>query len=147
AHWAFPRAALGRVEALAKARMTADFEALATLFKRVKNITKDFNGSAASVVELRGRLKEPAELALVQELERAQPAIDDAIRGGRYVDAMREIASLRQPVDRFFVDVLVMADDKELRDARLTLLTTLKQGIQFVSGDISEIAPPEERSG
>ena len=54
---------------------------------------------------------------------------------------------LRQPVDRFFVDVLVMADDKELRDARLTLLTTLKQGIQFVSGDISEIAPPEERSG
>src|SRR2546427_2298713 len=43
AHWAFPRAALGRVEALATARMTADFEALATLFKRVKNITKDFN--------------------------------------------------------------------------------------------------------
>ena len=57
---------------------------------------------------------------------------------------MREIAGLRQPVDRFFVDVLVMAEDKQLRDARLALLTTLKEGIQFVSGDISEIAPAEK---
>jgi hypothetical protein len=38
-----------------------------------------------------------------------------------------------------------MTDDKELRDARLTLLTTLKHGIQLVGGDISEIAPEEAR--
>jgi glycyl-tRNA synthetase beta chain len=145
-HWAFPRAALGRVEALAHVRATADFEALATLFKRVKNITKDFNGPPASVGDLRRRLKEPAELALVKELERTQPMIEDAIEHARYGDAMRAIASLRQPVDRFFIDVLVMAEDQDVRDARLTLLTTLKSGIQFVSGDISEIAPEEKQA-
>jgi glycyl-tRNA synthetase beta chain len=146
AHWALARAALSRVEALAKVRTTPDFEALATLFKRVKNITKDFNGSAARVLDLKPRLKEPAEHALVDELGRIQPLINAAIAQGRYADAMREIARLRQPVDRFFVDVLVMTDDEALRNARLTLLTTLKHTIQLVSGDISEIAP-EEKSG
>jgi len=146
-HWAFPREALNRLEALTQVRSTHDFEGLAVLFKRVKNITKDFDGSAASVDDLKGRLKEPAELALVDALAKTQPAISDAIERGRYAEAMRGIASLREPVDRFFVDVLVMADDKQLRDARLTLLTTLKQGIQFVAGDISEIAPDEARSG
>ena len=140
-HWAFPREALGRVEALAQVRSTPDFVALATLFKRVKNITKDFNGSPVSLDALKGRLKEPAELALLDQLERTQPAISSAIEQGRYADAMRQIASLREAVDRFFVDVLVMTDDTELRDARLALLTTLKHGIQFVGGDISEIAP------
>jgi glycyl-tRNA synthetase beta chain len=144
-HWAFPREALSRLEALAQVRSTLDFVGLAVLFKRVKNITKDFKGSAASVEELKQRLKEPAELALVDELARTQPGISEAIERGRYADAMRSIAGLREPVDRFFVDVLVMADDKELRDARLTLLTTLKQGIQFVAGDISEIAPEETK--
>jgi glycyl-tRNA synthetase beta chain len=150
-HWAFPREALSRLEALALVRSTLDFEGLAVLFKRVKNITKDFKGSPGSVSELKARLKEPAELALVDALARTQPVISDAIERGRYADAMRSIAGLREPVDRFFVDVLVMADDKELRDARLTLLTTLKQGIQFVAGDISEIAPEDakqaDRSG
>jgi glycyl-tRNA synthetase beta chain len=145
-HWANPRTALGRVEALSRVRTTPDFAALATLFKRVKNITKEFDGGATNVDELKRRLKEPAELALVKELERTQPIISEAVGSGRWADAMREIASLRQPVDQFFVDVLVMTDDKTLRDARLALLTTLKEGIQFVGGDISEIAP-EERSG
>jgi glycyl-tRNA synthetase beta chain len=144
-HWAFPREALRRLEALAQVRSTLDFVGLAVLFKRVKNITKDFKGSAASVDELRQRLKEPAELALVDALARTQPGISEAIERGRYADAMRSIAGLREPVDRFFIDVLVMADDEELREARLTLLTTLKQGIQFVAGDISEIAPDETK--
>jgi len=144
AHWAFPRAALGRVEALSQVRSTPEFAALATLFKRVKNITKDFGGQSADVADLKKRLKEPAELLLVQELERTQPLIRDAVDRGRWADAMRHIAGLWQPVDRFFVDVLVMADDKELRDARLTLLTTLKNAIQFVSGDISEVAPQDD---
>jgi glycyl-tRNA synthetase beta chain len=144
-HWPFPREALNRLDALAQVRSTHDFEGLAVLFKRVKNITKDFTGSAASVDDLRPRLKEPAELALVDALGKTQPAIGDAIERGRYADAMRGIASLREPVDRFFVEVLVMAEDRALREARLTLLTTLKQGIQQVAGDISEIAPEEAK--
>jgi glycyl-tRNA synthetase beta subunit len=145
-HWPFPRKALAMVEALAKVRSTPDFEALAMLFKRVKNITKESNVIPAWPAELKPRLREPAELALVEALERIEPAVQIATEQGRYVDAMREVASLWQSVDRFFIDVLVMTDDKELRDARLTLLTTLKDRIQFVSGDISEIAPEERQA-
>ena len=84
-HWANPRTALGRVEALSQVRSTPDFAALATLFKRVKNITKDFGGNATNVDDLKKRLKEPAELALIHELERSQPIISDAVvaAGGR----------------------------------------------------------------
>jgi glycyl-tRNA synthetase beta chain len=89
---------------------------------------------------LRARLKEPAELALADELARRGPAIDAAVRAANYGDAMRELAALRQPVDRFFTDVLVMAEDPDLRDARLTLLTTLRQAIREQVADVAEIA-------
>jgi glycyl-tRNA synthetase beta subunit len=46
-------------------------------------------------------------------------------------------------VDRFFVDVLVMADDPRVRRARLTLLSTLKDLVLRAAGDISEVAPEQ----
>ena len=52
---------------------------------------------------------------------------------------------LREPVDRFFVDVLVMTDDAKLRTARLELLTNLRDTIRRIA-DLAEIAPAE-RSG
>jgi glycyl-tRNA synthetase beta chain len=57
---------------------------------------------------------------------------------------MRELGTLSAPVDRFFVDVLVMADDPAVRSARLALLTALRRTILNIA-DISEIAPEEPR--
>ncbi len=57
---------------------------------------------------------------------------------------MRELGALSAPVDRFFVDVLVMADDPAVRSARLALLTALRRTILNIA-DISEIAPEEPR--
>jgi glycyl-tRNA synthetase beta chain len=145
-HWPFPRKALAIVEALASVRSSPDFVALAMLFKRVKNITKDASPFPAWPGELARRLKEPAEIALVQELERIDPIIANATQREKYVDAMRAIAGLSQPVDRFFVDILVMSEDAQLREARLALLTTLKARVQFVAGDISEIASEDRNS-
>jgi glycyl-tRNA synthetase beta chain len=141
--WQRPQDALLRVEALSDARRSAEFELLAILFKRVKNITKDFDGrlDAGS----RARLTEPAEIALLGEMERRQPAIRAALAERRYSEAMRELSALSKPVDRFFTDVLVMADDPELRRARLGLLTELRTMILNIA-DVAEIAP-EERSG
>jgi glycyl-tRNA synthetase beta chain len=144
AHWPFPNSALKRIEALAVARSSADFEALAVLFKRVKNITKGFEGKIAAET-LKPRLKEPAELELLAEIERRVPKIDAALAQERYIDAMGEIVNFRAPVDRFFVDVLVMADDEALREARLTLLSILRDKILAIA-DIAEIAP-DERQG
>jgi len=52
---------------------------------------------------------------------------------------MRDIVGLRQSVDRFFTDVLVMSDDPEVREARLTLLAALKSMILRFA-DIGELA-------
>ena len=137
-----------RVQALSHARQADGFEALASLFKRVKNITLQFAASTPSLEgfqALRGVLSEPAELALVTELEGRWPRIDKALHDERFLEALTELAHLHGAVDRFFVDVLVMAEDPALRQARLTLLTMLRDTILMTGGDISEIASDESR--
>jgi glycyl-tRNA synthetase beta chain len=142
-HRARPGSLLKRAEALAQARQSPEFETLAALFKRVKNITRDFDGTLDD--GLRAKLVEPAELALLKEMQARWPSIDTALARERYGDAMRELSSLSKPVDRFFTDVLVMALDPALRNARLTLLADLRRTILNIA-DIAEMAP-EERSG
>jgi len=143
AFWGNPASAMRRIEALEKSRGSADLQALGVLFKRVKNITKDFRPTRGTR-DLANKLSEPAELALNEEIERRWPSITQALSGDRYVDAMREIVALREPVDRFFVDVLVMSDDPGVREARLTLLSALKEMILRFA-DISEIVPEESK--
>lgn len=138
-----PYELLRRVQALAQARKAAEFEALAVLFKRVKNITKDVVTGPGwpDLSGLRTALREPAEQALLAELEQRLPRIQQALAEERFLDAITHLAPLHAPVDRFFVDVLVMADDPALRTARLSLLTTLRDTILVTGGDISEMAP------
>ena len=133
-----------RAEALAQVRNAKEFEALAVLFKRVKNITREFaRGGNQDLAMLRQALKEPAELALLGDIERRWPKIDHALRHEQFLEAMNQLAPLHAPVDRFFVDVLVMAEEPALREARLALLATLRDTVLRTSGDISEIAPEE----
>jgi glycyl-tRNA synthetase beta chain len=109
-----PREAVSRVEALHRVRLeaTADFEALATAFKRARNI---LGTSPPGRVEP-GLLQEPAELALHE-------AVSGLSAGnGSYEARLRALAALRGPVDRFFDDVLVMAEDPRVRANRLSLL-------------------------
>jgi glycyl-tRNA synthetase beta chain len=144
-HWAWPHLALKRIEAVQKSRASSDFEALAVLLKRVNNITKGFDATAG-MDELKPKLREPAEIALADELGRRWSSIEAALSDARYGDAMREVAHLRQPVDQFFTDVLVMADDPDLRQARLTLLSTMRNAILQIA-DIAAIAPEENKQG
>jgi glycyl-tRNA synthetase beta chain len=140
--WRHPASAFKRVEALAQARQSKDFETLAVLFKRVKNITKEFDGELTP--DHRANLVEPAETALLKEIDARFPVIEAAVNEEKYADAMRELGALSTPVDRFFVDVLVMADDPGIRSARLALLTALRRTILNIA-DIAEIAPEETK--
>jgi glycyl-tRNA synthetase beta chain len=142
--WGYPRRSLQIVSALSKARSSKDFQSLAALFKRVKNITKGVEDSAIGLDQIRSALTEPAELALADELARRWPAIDSALTNAEYALAMQQLGSLYPSVDRFFTDVLVMADDPKLREARLALLARLRTPILQRIGDISEIAPEEK---
>jgi glycyl-tRNA synthetase beta chain len=141
--WKQPHASLRRVEALALARRAPDFDALAMLFKRAKNITKDVAGGRDWDMVKRA-LKEPAEIALAAEIDRRWPVVQKALGEGQFLEALNEIAKLYGPVDKFFVDVLVMTDDRQLREARLALLASLRDTILNIA-DIAEIVP--ETSG
>jgi glycyl-tRNA synthetase beta chain len=127
-------------EALQTMRSSEDFQALAVLFKRVKNIAKEL---AERTPLDRSALAEPAEQALLAVLDTRRPRVEQAAAAADYKRAFSEIAGLRAPVDTFFTDVFVMADDPRLRTARLGLMAELRDLILDLA-DISEIVPRTE---
>jgi glycyl-tRNA synthetase beta chain len=125
-----------KLEALQQMSGSAELRGVAALFKRVKNISKDvppFHGAMK-----REALVEGAEQALMTALETAGPSIDAAAGRRDYRAAFVEIARLQPVVTRFFDDVLVMAEDPRLREARLGLVAVLRDRILGIA-DISEI--------
>jgi len=128
------------VEALRPMKGSEDLQALAVLFKRVKNIARELTTRATLD---RSALTEPAEQALVAELDARRPRVAAAVKAADYRQAFAEIAGLRPVVDRFFTEVFVMAEEARLRQARLTLMAELRDLILTLA-DISEIVPQTE---
>jgi glycyl-tRNA synthetase beta chain len=136
-----PLTAKRKLEVLPEFTETEDFKQLAGLFKRVKNIARNLEASAP---DLGGVLTEPAEKALSTEVDRLQPVIESAVASGAgYRQAFAEAAKAGPAVAKFFDDVMVMADDPKLRDARLRLLRRL-EGLILQLADVSEIVPEEK---
>ena len=81
----------------------------------------------------------PAETALAQALAQVQPRIDAAAAQGDDATVLLSLAPLREPVDRFFDDVMVMAPQADVRDNRLALLATLHRQMNRIA-DISLLA-------
>ena len=135
-----PLRALRLAAALQRMRGADDFQALAALFKRVKNIARELKAHAPLD---RAALTEPAELALLAELDARRPRIELAAQAADYRQAFTDLAGLRPVVDRFFTEVFVMADDARVKTARLTLLADLRNLILNLA-DISEIVPQTE---
>jgi glycyl-tRNA synthetase beta chain len=121
-------------------RGSEDFQALAVLFKRVKNIAKEPGDDAPLDREALG---EPAERALLEELDLRRPRIEAAVARSDYRAAFVDIAGLRAAVDRFFTEVFVMAEDVRIRNVRLKLMAELRDLILHLA-DISEIIPQTE---
>jgi glycyl-tRNA synthetase beta chain len=130
-----------RLEALQGMRASADFEALAVLFKRVKNIAREVSPQPRESYEKpmeRDLLTTPAERALLDEFDASAPAIREALSRHDYRKAMAEAARLRPVVDRFFNDVFVMVDDERLRTSRLMAMVGLRDLIMSIA-DISQL--------
>jgi glycyl-tRNA synthetase beta chain len=128
-----PLDARRKLEALPGFTGSTEFQQLAALFKRVRNIARELSDAELGDVEA-GRAAvsddapEPAEAALAAELERRRPAIAAAVAAGTdYHAAFAEAAAFGPAVDRFFTDVLVMAGDPDLRRRRLALLKRLER--------------------
>ena len=94
--------------------------------KRVSNIlaksTETLNDSVRASV-----LKDAAEIQLATHLVVLRDKLQPYFAAGNYREALVELAALREPVDAFFDNVMVMADDAEVRVNRLTLLSKLRE--------------------
>ncbi|SDZ84940.1 glycyl-tRNA synthetase beta chain [Desulfuromusa kysingii] len=116
-----PLDALKRIEALSKLKKMDDFAPLAVAFKRVGNIIKE--GLDQPVEE--DLLVEESEKTLYADLQNVQAKVSASIVEHDYDQALALVAGLRQPVDAFFDNVMVMVEDLAVQNNRLALLTAV----------------------
>lgn len=114
-----------RVKAVSHFRALEEAEALAAANKRVGNILAKYDGELGEEIDL-ALLQEDAEKALAEAVEIMAEALEPAFATGNYQEALSKLAGLRSPVDAFFDNVMVMADDEALKKNRLTLLNKLR---------------------
>jgi glycyl-tRNA synthetase beta chain len=113
-------------------------ESLAAANKRVGNILKKAEGAVEARVNA-ALLQEAAETALHLALSAVAPHAGAAFEHGDYTGSLKALAALKAPVDAFFDDVMVNAEDPALRANRLGLLAMLHQAMNRVA-DLSKLA-------
>ncbi|MGB5629860.1 MAG: glycine--tRNA ligase subunit beta, partial [Woeseiaceae bacterium] len=113
-------------------------ESLAAANKRIANILRKAGDPVGLTVK--DKLLEPgAELTLHNALKNSREKVLPMLEQRRYAEILNELADLRDPVDRFFDDVMVMADDETVRNNRLALLGELRALFLDVA-DISRLS-------
>ena len=113
-------------------------EALTAANKRIGNILKKVEGEIAQDVDA-ALLVEPAEQALYAALSTIEPEVDTLYAAGEYEKMLAATAKLRAPVDAFFEDVMVNAEDLRLRANRQALLGRLYRVMNRIA-EISRLA-------
>ncbi len=156
-------AARKRLEALAAIRDLPDFLPLAAAFKRAVNILEKSGEKneevakalAAQTHSLAGqkngpldrveesKLAEPAELALYRAALAARQKTDQALEKNDYGKVLEAVTALKPAIDLFFDKVLVMADDRAVRDNRLRLLL----GIRELFGSVADLSQIQLEGG
>ncbi|MEN8133810.1 MAG: glycine--tRNA ligase subunit beta [Pseudomonadota bacterium] len=115
-----------RIRAVVKFRNLPEATSLSLTNKRIRNILRKADGQISSVVEER-LLLEPAEKILHQRLAAMTTDVVPLFDQGKYEPGLLKLAGLREPVDQFFDEVMVMVDDELLRSNRIALLHQLSQ--------------------
>ena len=134
-----------RLSALKAIRKSKNFEPLAVSFKRIRKILEK-----AGVALTEGQRVNPdffenaAERELHSAVRDAAQKVPALKRAGKYQEALEVIAGVRPAVDRFFDEVMVMAENESVRNNRLTLLAELLREFTTVA-DFSEIGGEEQR--
>lgn len=124
-----------RVKAVTHFRSLDAAESLAAANKRVGNILAKFDGELSDTINSE-LLVEDAEKALADKVTAMVDALAPVFAAGDYQTALTQLAELREPVDTFFDNVMVMAEDEALKANRLALLNTLRSQFMNVA-DIS----------
>ncbi len=127
-----------RLAAVQSFEAMPEAQTLAAANKRIVNILRKANADAGIEVD-RARLADGAEHDLYLAFEKLGPLVNDHCAAGDYSGALRELATAKVAVDRFFDDCMVMADDPAIRANRLALLRRVAGTMNRVA-DISKLA-------
>jgi len=128
-----------RVNAVASFSLLPEAGDLATANKRVSNIISKQLGTSEPVTLDSNLLVEPAEKTLAKSITRMSLLSEPLLASRDYTNVLKNLATLRDPIDSFFNDVMVMADDQALRNNRLSLLSNLRALFVNVA-DIAQMA-------
>ena len=126
-----------RLEAVQAFAALPESASLAAANKRITNILKKTEAPSGGVSE--ALLADAAEKNLAAAIAKVRPQVDAAFAAGDFAGTLKTLAQLRDDVDAFFNDVMVMADDLALRNNRLALLSSL-HGMMNRIADISKLA-------
>jgi glycyl-tRNA synthetase beta chain len=130
---------LGQVARLAEALARLDDDLLDRLHTAYSRADRLAGRSAEAAHELNpDLLGDEAEIALARAVEQVGPAIQSALQQGDPEGALEAASELAAPIDRFFEDVLVMAEDSAVRANRLRLLLDVRDTLRQV-GDFGQI--------
>ncbi|MBT8438338.1 MAG: glycine--tRNA ligase subunit beta, partial [Gammaproteobacteria bacterium] len=113
-----------RIHAVNEFRKMEQAESLAAANKRIGNILKKIDGELPQLINL-DLLQENAEKQLHDELQNIASEVKPKLDSGEYSAALKQLAGLRDSVDAFFDQVMVMADDEALKNNRIALLNQL----------------------
>ena len=128
-----------RLAALKAIRKSKNFEPLAVSFKRIRKIVEKANlGDLESLRVDASLFDAGAERELHAAIRAAAAKVQGDKRAGKYQEALEVIAGLRKAVDRFFEEVMVMAENEAVRKNRLALLSELLREFTTIA-DFSEM--------
>ena len=132
--------ALARAEAVKQVLHLPEFQAIGAACKRMRNILRQAMEKGIEPAETVESQPDSAaeEKSLLDYLERAGAKVEEHRSRKEYLEALRLLATAREPVDRFFDKVMVMVEDQRVRANRLALLRTLLKEFSTIA-DFSEI--------
>jgi glycyl-tRNA synthetase beta chain len=129
---------LERLEAVRRFSSLDAAPVLAAANKRIGNILKKVDFEIPKAVDQK-LLAVEAEISMAKALDAILPSVNQAFEQGHFTDALQAFATLRDDIDRFFNDVMVMDPDAALRNNRLALLSNLHSLMNRVA-DIGKLA-------
>lgn len=110
-----------RVEAVNAFKALPEAESLAAANKRISNILKKVEGEISTDINA-SLLQENAEKELFKQVTALSDEVNALFKAGDYQSALKKLSALKNPVDQFFDDVMVMAEDEALKNNRIALL-------------------------
>ena len=126
-----------RIEAVNAFKTLPEAESLAAANKRIRNILKKVKGKVSTDVNS-SLLQEAAEKDLHATVSQISNQVNAFYADGDYQSALTKLAALKDPVDQFFDDVMVMADDEALKNNRVALLNQISD-LFLQAADLSRL--------